>query len=70
MLDLWNEEVLRPRLVRNVDIKHYYKSMFQSYTDILNAYNTFKLIFKHFVSNLGRKNNVATNLKKNGLNTQ
>lgn len=51
MLDLWNEEVLRLQLMRDMDMKDYCKVMFHTYTDILSGYDTFKKTYKHFVSN-------------------
>lgn len=51
MLDSWNEEVLHPQLMWDMDMKDYCKTMFLTYTDILTGYDTLKLTFKHFVSN-------------------
>lgn len=50
MLYLWNKEISRPQLMRDMDMKGYYKAMFQTYTDLLSVYDTFELTFKHFVS--------------------
>lgn len=55
MLDSWNEEITRPRSMRDIDMKHYYKAMLQTYTDILSSYDTVKLTFKYFVSNFVTK---------------
>lgn len=51
MLCLWNDEISRPLLKRDMNTKHYCKAMLQTYMDILSAFDTFKSTFKYFVSN-------------------
>lgn len=51
LVDLWNREISRPQLMRDMDMKQYCTEIFQTYDAILSAYDTLKSTFKYFVSN-------------------